>query len=645
MKEERMVSILKNLSKSEYVSSKKLAAILELSSKTILNEIKELNQLLEPVKAYIEVKPKRGCKLVIGDEQAYSNFLSVLELPTQKLVPVTPDQRIQYLLVYLLETEKWVKIEQLCEKFYISQSSLSKDLKEVRKYLACYSIQLESRPNYGLKIKGSEFDIRLCLVSIINDKDVALFYKKEDNIEDTIENLAHIKKILDQIFEETNFQIADISYQNLVFHIFTSLNRILRGHRVMLVENQLNQIKSKKEFFLAKRIMEEAYKLYGLDFKNLEEESAYIAIHLEAKRTIGFDKLNQNVVISDGINETVSLMLEEVKKIYYIDFFDDFDLRMMLALHLVPFNTRMEYDLVLRNPLLKDIKTQYTYAFNLAVVASDVLRQHFGKMIEEEEIGYFALHFNLALERKKKVLDKKNILIVCGTGRGTAQLLLFRFQENFGKYLDVIDTCDVLSVKNKDFSKIDYVVTTVPLTTSIPVPILEIKSLMGETDIKKVHRFLTKGENSFVEKYFTKDLFFSEVEVSTKEEAIQYMVNKIQYLRADIPTDFYKAILKREKQATTEFGNLIAIPHPWKAMSEDTFVCVCILKKPIIWNEKKVQLIYMTSMETNSDRDLMIFYKVTSKLLVNRNYVEEIIQRKSFDFMIKLLKSIEDNLD
>lgn len=177
----------------------------------------------------------------------------------------------------------------------------------------------------------------------------------------------------------------------------------------------------------------------------------------------------------------------------------------------------------------------------------------------------------------------------------------------------------------------------------IPVPILEIKSLMGETDVKKIQKFLTTNEESFVEKYFSSELFFSNIECATKDEVIKFMIKEIKKVRSDIPDDFYNAVIKRENQAPTEFGNLIAIPHPYKAMSEDTFVCVCILKKPITWNEKKVQLIYMTSMEKNTDRNLKTFYRVTSKLLVNKHYVEEIIQKGSFNYMIELLKKIEEN--
>ena len=87
-------------------------------------------------------------------------------------------------------------------------------------------------------------------------------------------------------------------------------------------------------------------------------------------------------------------------------------------------------------------------------------------------------------ENKCSKEDKKNILIVCGTGRGTAQLLMYQFKDNFGKYLNQIYTSDALGIKNVDFTDIDYVITTVPIAYSVPVPILEIKSFVEDRDVK-----------------------------------------------------------------------------------------------------------------------------------------------------------------
>ena len=437
--------------------------------------------------------------------------------------------------------------------------------------------------------------------------------------------------------------MSDVSFHNLIIHIYVALCRIEEGQETYLSNEQMNQVHEWKEYKMAHSIVEDLSEEFNVDFP--DDEIGYIAIHLAAKRIVSIDETeNGNVIINGEVYEIVSHMLRAVYDSYHIDLMDDLELRMMLALHLVPFGVRMAYDLVLHNPLLVDIKTKYTMAYNLAVVASEELRKHYNKEIKEDEIGYFALHFNLALERKNRKQDKKNILIVCGTGRGTAQLLMYQFKDNFGKYLNQIYTSDALGIKNVDFTDIDYVITTVPIAYSVPVPILEIKSFVEDRDVKTIKRFLSQGHSRTMEKYFRKDLFLTNVGFETKEEVLQYMVKKIESVY-DIPSDFYDAIFHRERQAGTEFGNLVAIPHPYKAMTKETFVCICILNKPIIWDKKKVQLIYLMSMEDNSNRNLMTFYKITSKLLVNPKYVNELIQNKRFEVLLSLFGEIESTLE
>jgi len=64
----------------------------------------------------------------------------------------------------------------------------------------------------------------------------------------------------------------------------------------------------------------------------------------------------------------------------------------------------------------------------LAVSACEVLARQFAGPVPEDEIGYIAMHFSLALERRR-VIDKKNVVIVCSTGGGSARLLVWKFEE------------------------------------------------------------------------------------------------------------------------------------------------------------------------------------------------------------------------
>lgn len=640
MKEDRIIKIISNLNDKEFVTSEELAAELNVSSKTIRNEIKNINNDLELYGAYIEIKPKHGCRLIVEDADAFASYWHELTNNEENNIPSNAKERVEFLLEHLLTTDEWVKMEELCDSLYISQSSLSLNLKEVRKYLDEYNITLLSRPGYGLKVQGSEFDIRLCLAN--------LNFENRDELPnvflaDKQQVLYNIRSILYRTFQKYNYHMADFSFENLVIHIFIALYRAKEGCEAQLSAKQLQDLKKQEEYEIACEIIKELQDTFHLALA--EDETGYIAIHLAAKKILSYQETASNVVISDEISEIVTHMLNAVHEAYQIDFSDDLELRMMLALHLVPFGVRMAYDLVLHNPLLDDIKTQYTLAYSLAVAASDVLRKHYNKVVKEDEIGYFALHFNLALERKNQQTEKKNLLVVCGTGRGTAKLLLYRFKEKFGKYLDEITTCDALGISNVDFSKIDFIVTTIPIKYPVPVPILEVKSLLSDNDVKNIQRFLNEETATSMNKYFSKELFLTDIDVNTKEEVLKLMVDKIKEVRNDIvAADFYDAIIKREQQAVTEFDNLVAIPHPFKAMTADTFVCVAILKKPIIWDKKKVQFVYLMSMEVDQDRNLNRFYKITSKFLVNKSYIKEIIQKKSFEVMMKLFASIENGL-
>ena len=630
-----MKSILECLT-NDFVSSEVLASQLGVSSKTIRNELKEISELLSGHGANIETRPKKGSRLIITDKNKYSNFF--VDAKNNCEIPETFEQRVNFLMDYLLYARDWVKIENLCDMLYLSQSTLSQCLKEARKRFYEYNIQIISKPGYGIKTIGKEFDMRLCMSNTKFDD--SMF---PGDFNDKKEVLKKISGILNDIFDSYSYHMSDISYQNLIVHIYVAILRMDQGKIGVLSDAQMSQIQKWSEFKIATKIVNELSNAFDMEMQH--DEAGYIAIHLAAKKTITLDETNNsNVVIGNEVYEVVGHMLEAVYRSYKIDLMDDLELRMMLALHLVPFGVRMDYDIVLHNPLLKDIKTQYTMAYNLAVTASEELRKYYNKNIKEDEIGYFALHFNLALERKKKKLDKKNILIVCGTGRGTAQLLLYQFKENFGKYLNDVQTCDVLSVKNVDFSNVDYVITTVQISCMVPVPILEIKSFMQDTDVKNIRKFLSQDKPNTMKKYLKKDLFITDVEFNTKEEVLQYMTSEISKV-VDVPYDFYDAVMYRERQAVTEFGNMVAIPHPNKAMTKETFVCICILNKPILWEKKKVQLIYLMAMEDNPNRDLMTFYKITSKLLVNPMYVKEIIQKRSFDVVLRLMDMIEMEIE
>ena len=96
MKEERVKRILENLS-DEYQSSNVLASRIGVSSKTIRNEIKDINMILKNQGAFIETKPKKGVRLVVTDFDVYSSYFDSLTVFNRDDIPSTQEQRVQQL--------------------------------------------------------------------------------------------------------------------------------------------------------------------------------------------------------------------------------------------------------------------------------------------------------------------------------------------------------------------------------------------------------------------------------------------------------------------------------------------------------------------------------------------------------------------
>ncbi|MEG0661615.1 MAG: BglG family transcription antiterminator [Anaerorhabdus sp.] len=640
MNENRCKELFDILLSRDYVTSEELASILEVSSRTIRSDLKDLSEQLINHGVEIISKPKYGNKLHILNQKKLDEFITEITKDEEEcLIPSNSQERVQYLLEYLLAADSFVKIDDLCESLYISKSSISQDLKEVRKLLEEYNLKLIQKPSYGIKVEGKEFDFRLCItnqtISRLNFNDMSEDVDKKHS-------LKSIAEVLTSVFDEYHFRMSDVSFQNLIVHIYIAMKRIQESCYVPMDQEQMKRIQEESEFVIAEAVVSKLITVFNIEIP--ESETGYIAIHLASKKIIEFshDGL-ENVIIDNEISEIVTHMLNEVHDAFKIDFRDDLELRMVLALHLVPFGVRIRYDMILRNPLLKEIKTRFTLAYSIAVSACDILKKRYHKDIQEDEIGYFALHFNLALERKRNVISKKNVLIVCSTGRGTAELLVYKFREEFGKYINKIETCDSLSINKIDFTNIDYLITTVPIIDSVPVPILEVKYFLEDSDVSAVRKMLSKEKTSSLIQYFDERLFLCNLDFKNKEDVLHYMTKKIKEVK-EVPTNFYQKVMKREHQAITEFGNLVAIPHPYKAVSKETFVCIAILNKPIIWDKKKVQLIYLLSIEDSVNKNLQTFYKITSKLLLNQDYVKKLIAKKDYQVLLQIFNTIESDL-
>ncbi|RFZ76485.1 PRD domain-containing protein [Lacrimispora amygdalina] len=619
--------ILQAFSSGSYITAETLADRFKVSTKTIRMRIKEINDTAVQYGFSIESKPRYGYLLSLKENNRLDEFL---KSRPHINIPDTVADRINYLLAYLLNYNGYIKLDDLCSFLFVSRPTMQNTIKEVECILEQYNLNIERKPNYGIRIVGEEFDCRRCIgdffvkrnkLNIINDK-----YKG-----DKIKNIADI---VIPMLQKYDIYLSETALETFLEQIYVALLRMKRGKYVSFERNDINNF-AVKEWEFANELMEVLAKLENLESR--ESEIVYIEIYLKGKRMIGKVSCDEtNFVIKEEIDYLTMQMLESVNNQFKMDFRVNFEIRMMLNQHMVPLDIRIKYDIQSKNPLLDEIKSKYIMAYTIAAHASTVLAEHYKKKISESEIGYLALIFALAIEQNVKI-QKTNILIVCSSGKGSSRLLAYKYKKEFGEYLNEIYVCDLTELKSFDFSKVSFVLTTVSIAVYVPKPVLEVGLFLGDTDKAAVRELFETGEKRYLCKYYKKGAFFVGIEGNNKEDILKNLCDRIEKQRK-LPEGFYEAVLKREGLAQTDFGNFIAMPHPYKTMTEETLVYIAILEKPVLWTKYEVQVIFLISVGTKEDSDLNKFYEDTTKLILKAEAVKYLIKNPEYEVLMNLLR-------
>ena len=506
---------------------------------------------------------------------------------------------------------------------YQSASTISADLKEVRKTLRKYHLTLKTKPKYGMILKGEEKHLR--------ELESDILHKKIES--NDIQNRDIIAQILRLATESHNFQISEFAFNNLVIHLVVAIDRIKQGKTITFPTNYYSDLQNKLEYTIAKDIASRINSKFEIELP--ESECAYISMHLLGKK---LQNDQENTIIPQEYNILVQKLLAELSQEYQVNFTKDFNLQLALTLHLIPLSYRLKYDLRMENPLLESIKNNYPHAYIIAKSLANGLSKAFNKELSPDEIGYLALHINLSMEKEFINIRKKNIILVCATGKGTAKLLEYQYRQKFGNWINQLLCCDVNSLKNQDFTDIDFIFTTVPIYDPVPVPVIETGFILDENETIRIEQNI--DDMSSIAVYFPKDLFFSDLDLLTQEEFISFLIQKASALYT-LPADFEEMIWKREKLFSTAFDNNVALPHPYKPCTKETFASVALLRKPILWNDKPVQIVFLISLSKENDANIQEFYRKLSKVLVNSSLLEQLIQNPTYNFLIQTLDQIK----
>lgn len=653
-KEKQIIQYLTK-DKEQFVTSKELAAHMGCSDRTIRTYYKTLVEKLDNHSGLDLIsKQGYGYKLDILDDDAYADFLeenhiNVRHFNYQSVTDI--NDRYNFLLNKLLFEQNEIYFDDLADELFVSRSTLSSDFKKIREKFKPYHLKIESKANKGVYVMGQERDKRRFIMDYFIDSGfINTMHSYVDNEllnqKISFEELTII--VLDE-YREGGLKLSDFGIQNLVIHIALAIRRITEGFRISKVSEDEVVLRGLAERRVAENILKRVSVSTGIHFPI--EEVDYITLHLVSKghgnschiSEVLQEQVRQELIDSiDQINPTVK---------------NDFQLIEGLLAHLSTMYIRLQGKVVMENPLTAEIQANYRDMYQLAERVVSNMPTFSPYTLSPNEIAYIALHFMAAKERYKEQ-RKYNVLVICATGYGSAQMLKSRIENELGNLVSITDVIGYYEINDEKLKGIDFIVSSIDLSNLMfNIPVFTVSVFLSDEELKDIKQGIAHLNTSMAnvedhqdelsvkdvfDDYFSEDYFFL-MSDATKEDVLKKLAESISVNEND---QFEKRLLdmmkQREAMSSIVFGENIAVPHPLKAVGSKHHFAVAIVKNGVKWDEQylSIKIIFLMSMSIHDNDGLPELTSAIVDLVDNPKLQEQMLACQSFDEFKKIFLSI-----
>lgn len=141
-----------------------------------------------------------------------------------------------------------------------------------------------------------------------------------------------------------------------------------------------------------------------------------------------------------------------------------------------------------------------------------------------------------------------------------------------------------------------------------------------------------------------KDLFYDDLEVSSKEELFSFIINElVKKERIENPERILEKMNNKENKVKTFLGSHFAIPHVKSRKVIENTLMFIRLKNSIKWNDEndKVKYIFVLLIKPNYE-DLHIDILMSlSRNIINKNTADLIKHSENIDEILKIINKIQ----
>ena len=645
--------LIKN--KERFVTSKELAEYLSCSDRTVRNALKLIEKTMIIQGVQLISKQGQGYQIFFENQGAYQEFRQTYELEEDytKTAVSKGDDRLVFILNKLLFEQVPVLFDDLADELYVSRSTLSHDFKKIRVMLSEYNLSIESRANKGVYVSGEERDKRRFIMHYFLENQFLKTlhcYVKFNFFDQTVPLEEFARIVLDEC-QEANLKLSDFVLQNLVVHIALSMIRLKSGFEIKNIDCQMTDDAIERK--VAQRILSKVSQVTNQEFP--VQEIDYITLHLLAKSQQC--QKNQKNISEECLKKSLVKTFQDLGLDDIYNFYSDFQLIEGLITHLMTLQVRLESRITLNNPLVNEIKQNYSDIFFMTREILANMDMFLEWPISDDEIAYVSLHFLAAMERSKES-TKFNILAICATGFGAAQMLRNRLETEFGNRLEVVDVIGYYELNQEKLKGIDFIVSAVDLSNLyFQIPVFKVSVFLKSDEMEMIRKAMnqmqvsshvrsskiSKFENNNFRQYFSKENFL----ISTKSDKENLLEKMIQGLSVGESNEFEQSLLhgikQREELSSVVFSEKIAVPHPIQPFGTEGKVSVAICKDSLFWDNQSshVQLVFLLSPSIYGNEGLATVTKKIVSLTENDELQNQLISCNNFEDFINIFEKVK----
>lgn len=607
---ERQNEIIKLLNQYHILSADKIAKMLNVSTKTIRNEIHKINSSLN----LNYIISQKGTGYLINEQiQLEKEYAS--------------EQNIQYLILKKILNHDFYNFYELADELFISESNLQRYIKRVNEIIQKRNSSIKiCRQQNQLYLNGTETEKRqITTYFLMNELNQYNFNLSMYQSLFLRIDILELQKIITEFNNSHHLNLRDVEIISLVIHVALMLERVIRGNEIINEVDFVNDEYNHLSIQFA-NILQIRYEI-----KLNKSEIKYLSLLLAGK----VPSIEENDI--NEVKQFIQQLIIEINESFDVDLQQDSKFADNFLIHLIGLKRRITNHTFLNNPLIKELQKNFPVIYDMSVFIALKIQEFFSTQLYEDEIGYITLHLMGAIERLHTSLHKK-IVLIYPFGQAGYDYIVKKINHIHDLEIEIccqLSMFDAFQIKEY---QPDLVISFVHIEEKAGYPIYVCHNLLLEEDIENIYNIL-KGNHTFKKNvFFEKELFHIYNDIENKEDVIHRLCESLYY-KGYVDQQYEGLVLAREQIAPTAYGSMFAIPHAVKKAGFATRIAVALLDKPIDWNQQKVRLVFLFCLTKERNEEFDLLFEKLVGLLDESKKVRELLKCKKYEEFLELFLS------